>query len=191
MTFTTTVTKANALLNATFAHYTNGATTKLRTTEYSIPDNLTDVIDFISPTTFFGNSKSQGLRAAPIATTNDGDSEKRGATKSCLQYVQYYGDLWTAECYKESFNISDYTVDISAGSTIGFGSFLNDSAIYSDLAAFEKASGLPSQNFTKTIIQNGVSYDLDNQDPAVNSQYEANMDLQNIVGLVDGLPVSE
>jgi tripeptidyl-peptidase-1 len=193
VTFTTTVSKANALLNTTFAYYTNGATTKLRTMEYSIPDTLASALDFVAPTTFFGNTKSQRV-VSQAATAPEAMQKRVDISTSCLKQVEYEGEsyeLFTPQCYKESFNISDYKVDPSAGSTIAFGSFLNESASYSDLALFEKAFDIPSQNFTVTIIQNGATYNLNDQDPDTESDGEANLDVQNIVGIVDGLPVSE
>lgn len=193
ITFTTTVGKANALLNTTFAYYTNGATTKLRTMQYSIPDTLGNALDFVAPTTFFGNTKAQ--RAVPqTAAASEVVEKRQEVSRSCLKKVEFQNEtfeLFTPQCYKETFNIGDYQADPSCGSTIAFGSFLNESASYSDLALFEKAFGLPKQNFTVTIIQNGATYNLNDQNPLTESDGEANLDVQNIVGLVDGLPVSQ
>ncbi|CZT24372.1 related to tripeptidyl-peptidase I [Ramularia collo-cygni] len=193
MTFTTTVDKANTILNTTFAYFTNGATTKLGTTEYSIPNALTDSIDFVTPTTFFASTKFQ--RVLPHTVNTNKRIEKRQTfSNSCLETVEYEGGrygLFTPECYKQQFNIGDYKVDVAAGSTVAFSSFLNESASFSDLALFEKAFSIPSQNVTKTVIQNGVSYNVNDQNPLTEQDGEANLDVQNIIGLADGLPVSE
>lgn len=45
--FTGSVETVNKLLDTDFAYYQNGGSTKLRTTEYSIPESLTDYIDLI------------------------------------------------------------------------------------------------------------------------------------------------
>ena len=59
VSFTTSVGQANKLLDTSFGLYTDGKTTKLRTTQYSIPDHLTNVIDLVSPTTYFGDTRAQ------------------------------------------------------------------------------------------------------------------------------------
>lgn len=194
MTFTTTVEKANTLLNTTFAYYTDGLTTKLRTMDYSIPDTLAGSLDFITPTIFFGSTKAQKLPSSPIEASVEDVEKRQTVSNSCLKTVHYHNktyELFTPDCYKESFNISDYKVDKSAGSTIAFGSFLNESASYSDLALFEKTFNIPSQNFTVTIIKNGATYNLNDQNPLTESDGEANLDVQNIAGIVNGLPISE
>ncbi|KAK4565465.1 hypothetical protein LTR86_004082 [Recurvomyces mirabilis] len=193
VSFSTTVGQANQLLNTTFGLYTNGAMTKLRTMEYSVPDHLGDAVDLITPTTFFGTTKSQ--RAIPVTeTAAETVPSKRQEDPSCQTTItipisknrtKAYSVL-TPTCLKELYNIGDYKVDVNSGSTIAFGSFLNESASYSDLAIFEQLFNIPSQNFTvKALINGGV----DNQDPNTELDGEANLDVQNIIGLVDGLPV--
>ncbi|KAK5112515.1 hypothetical protein LTR62_004272 [Meristemomyces frigidus] len=196
VSFTTTVGQANKLLNTTFGLYTNGAMTKLRTMSYSVPDHLSDVVDLISPTTYFGNTKAQNV--IPLSATAMGKKSptKRQESASCQTSVtipitantsRTYS-LLSPLCLKQLYNIGDYSVDVAAGSTIAFGSFLNESASYSDLAQFEQIFGIPSQNFSvKALINGGV----DNQNATTELDGEANLDVQNIIGLVDGLPVYE
>jgi tripeptidyl-peptidase I len=45
VTFATTVSKANELLNTTFKTYANGGTQKIRTTQYSVPDDVASYVD--------------------------------------------------------------------------------------------------------------------------------------------------
>lgn len=54
--FATTVGTANSLLNTTFLSYKNSGVTKIRATQYSIPDDLVSHIDLISPITYFGKT---------------------------------------------------------------------------------------------------------------------------------------
>lgn len=56
--FTSTVGNVNKLLDTTFGYYQSGDSIKLRTTSYSIPDHLTELIDVISPTVFFGKTRA-------------------------------------------------------------------------------------------------------------------------------------
>lgn len=196
VSFVTTIAKANTLLDTTFDLYTNGESVKLRTTQYSIPDDLGDAIDLISPTTYFGGSTAQLRMPRNAASRTKQAASKRQLQTSCETTIAYPitanetedFTLITPACLKELYDIGDYTVDPSAGSSIAFGSFLNESASYSDLAQFEADFDIPSQNFTVlALIQGGV----DNQDPTTELDGEANLDVQNIIGLVDGLPVGE
>ena len=155
------------MLNTTFSLYSQGETVKLRTTSYSVPDHLANAIDLIAPTTYFGNTKAQ--RSIPTQTKRSAVT-KRQLQTSCETTIQYpisanrteAFTLLSPQCLKELYKIGNYSVDVSAGSTIAFGSFLNESASYSDLAIFEETFGIPSQNFTvKALINGGV----DDQDP--------------------------
>jgi hypothetical protein len=56
VTFATTVGTANTLLNTTFMNFENSGVSKIRTTEYSIPESLTSYIDLIDPTVFLGKT---------------------------------------------------------------------------------------------------------------------------------------
>ncbi len=196
VTFTTTVGQANTMLNTTFGLYTNGDAVKLRTMGYSIPDELSEMIDLVAPTTYFGNTKAQRRASAPASNAKRSDLAKRQLNASCEITIQYPISanrtqpytLLSPQCLKELYNVTDYSVDVAAGSTIAFGSFLNQSASYSDLAMFEKIFDIPSQNFTvKALINGGV----DNQNATTEQDGEANLDVQNIISIVDGLPVTE
>ena len=55
----TTVCTANTLLSTTFNYYENDGVQKLRTTGYSVPDDLQTHIDLITPTTYFGKTVPQ------------------------------------------------------------------------------------------------------------------------------------
>jgi tripeptidyl-peptidase-1 len=76
---------------------------------------------------------------------------------------------------KELYNVGDYVPSASSGSQIGFGSFLNQSAIYSDLFQYEEYFGIPHQNFS-TILIAGATND---QDTATAQFGEANLDVSN------------
>lgn len=162
--------QANNLLSTKFAVYTDGQTTKLRTTAYSIPDDLVNDIDVISPTTYFGNTKAQriisrGPGFAPSSTVNA--PTKRQFSTSCETSVVYAPNgrtykLLSPLCLQELYNTVGYQADPKSGSTIAFGNFLGQSASYSDLAQFEKMFNIPSQNFTVLALINGG---VDDQSP--------------------------
>lgn len=74
----------------------------------------------------------------------------------------------------------------SAGSPIGFGSFLNQSAKYSDLAKYEALNNLRARNFTVELFHGGVN----NQNTSIGDIEEANLNVQMIVALIDSLPIA-
>lgn len=90
-------------------------------------------------------------------------------------------------CMKQLYYVGDYTPDPAAGSRIGYGSFLNQSALYSDLEIYEEYFGIPSQNLSKVLIADGI----DDQDPSNGNYGEANLDSQTMIGLAHPLPVTE
>ncbi|RAL58922.1 hypothetical protein DID88_009213 [Monilinia fructigena] len=100
--------------------------------------------------------------------------------EACSKYV-------TPQCIKELYSVGNYTPSVSSGSRIGFGSFLNQSALYTDLFQFEELFNIPAQNFSVTLINGGVN----DQNPKTAQIGEANLDVQNIIGVAHPLPVEE
>ncbi len=179
--FSTTVGSANALLNTTFLTYENSGVSKLRTTQYSIPDSLAQHIDLIIPTTYFGKTVANlPVVPAPSKTKRDTDASQSTIDASCQTSI-------TPSCLKQLYNIGDYKPDPNSGSRLGFGSFLNQSAIYSDLSGYETLFGIPAQNFSVVLI-NGATND---QDVSTAQYGEANLDVQNQIGVAHPLPITE
>lgn len=179
------------MLDASYKLYTNGETTKLRTTSYSIPDDLSDAIDLIEPGTYFASTKAHRALPNLEPSTVQHAPEKRQFEPSCTTKVAVPisanqtedFDLLSPTCLKELYSIGNYRADPKSGSSVAFGSFLNQSASYSDLAKFEKIFDIPAQKLELLALINGA---VDNQDPATEQDGEANLDAQNIIGLVDG-----
>ena len=142
------VAQANSLLGTTFNKYTDAqGVSKIRTTQYSIPQNLKAHVDLVSPTTYFGSA--QPLRS--IKSTYSRSSSPERATSlpaGCNSTIVYqnhtYGGL-TPECLRYIYNVKDYKPDVKSGSKIAFSSFLNQSASFSDLFAYEEHFGIPPQ----------------------------------------------
>jgi tripeptidyl-peptidase-1 len=190
--FKTDVSTANTMLSTTFKAYSDSTgTTKVRTTEYSIPESLAAHIDLISPTTFFG--KTQAMRAIPKARDAK-PIEIRQEPASCTGSIVFENRTFatfTPDCIRSEYNINGYTPSKSSGSKIAFGSFLNQSASFSDLVLYEKHFNIPSQNFSVVLVnpQDGAT-DLP-QPPSDDNDGEANLDVQNIVSIVHPLPITE
>lgn len=179
ISFATTVGNANTMLSTTFKKYENSGVQKLRTTQYSVPDEVSAYVDLISPTTYFG--KTTAFRPTmPATKTRAVEATNVKVDASCSTSI-------TPKCLKELYNVGNYTPEVKYGSRVGFGSFLNQSANYADLADYEKYFNIPSQNFSVVLINGGV----DDQDPTTAQVGEADLDVQNIVGVSHPLPVTE
>lgn len=160
VTFAATVKTANSLLNTTFMNYQNGAVSKIRTSEYSIPEDLVDYIDLIDPTVFLGKTATSTRKTSADAPTQP------IIDAACATSI-------TPTCLKELYNTVGYTPDPTSGSRVGFGSFLNESAIYDDLFQFEGFFGIPHQNISTILITNATN----DQDTATAQFGEANLDV--------------
>lgn len=149
VSFTSSVGQVNKMLNTTFQMYTDGQKSRLRTTEYSIPSDLTSFVDTISPTTYFGDMKPES--PMPSMPELDLEVEKRQVDPSCqTPYVSpSTGNkflLFTPECAKELYNTKGYKADPRSGSNIAFASFLGQSPNYADL----RSSRITSTSRRKT-----------------------------------------
>jgi tripeptidyl-peptidase-1 len=186
--FQTNVSTANSLLSTTFKSYSDSTgATKVRTTEYSIPESLVEHVDLIAPTTFFGQTKA--FRAVPNVDIDALVTRQEPAScKGSLVFENETFNVFTPACLISEYNIGGYKPLASSGSKIAFGSFLNQSASFSDLALFEQHFKIPSQNFSVVLINGGT--DLP-QPPALENDGEANLDVQNIVSIAHPLPVTE
>lgn len=212
--FSTTVYMANRLLNTTFNYYENAGLQKLRTIEYSVPDDLQTHIDLITPTTYFGKTVPQIPTRAPWAdrprrmdrrvnsfvpryfnsTTNSTtNGYTNGTTNSTINgYTNSTtNDTIDASCATlitptciKELYNINYTPDPSSGSKIAFGSFLNQSARTQDLSLFQTAQGLPQQGFSVQLINGGIN------DQAIDANHgEADLDVEYISGISHPLPI--
>lgn len=175
----TTVGQANRLLNTEFNWYVSDERhiRRLRTLEYSIPDEVTEHILMVQPTTRFGQIRAQGSNSHRVELLTAPD---RASSASCANTV-------TPTCLKTLYGTSSYTADADSGSKVGFCSYLQEYARYTDLTAFEKAyAPWTSQSFSVVEFNGGLNDQNSNEDSS-----EANLDVQYIVGLAAPLPVTE
>ncbi|KAL7953341.1 peptidase S8/S53 domain-containing protein [Trichoderma compactum] len=190
--FQTDVSTANSLLSTNFHTYkdTTGVE-KVRTLQYSIPESLVDHIDLISPTTYFGTTNAaRALKARSVASV-DRSVAARQEPSSCQTTLVFEGrtfNVFQPDCLRTEYSVDGYTPSAKSGSRIGFGSFLNQSASFSDLALFEQHFGFASQNFSVVLINGGT--DLP-QPPSDDNDGEANLDVQNILTIAHPLPITE
>ncbi|KAL0931697.1 tripeptidyl peptidase a [Colletotrichum truncatum] len=183
--FATDVATANRILGASFAYYDVQGSMKLRTKEYSVPDTMAQHIELVTPTTYFGNMKSDPAFANPMPADAvppplaRRQGQNPGATANCSR-------AFTPACFELAYNYGAYQADPAAGSRVGFASFLNQSARQPDLTAFLTRFQLPAQNFKSVLVNGG----LDHQDPK-GSIGEANLDAQVMAATVKTLPITQ
>jgi tripeptidyl-peptidase-1 len=189
--FQTNVSTANAMLSTDFKTYSDSTgAAKLRTLQYSIPESLVPHVDFVSPTTFFGTTIAMRARKArnTVPAANLATRQEPASCKGSLVFQNETFVVFKPDCIRTEYNVNGYTPIASSGSRIGYGSFLNQSSGFSDLALFEQHFNIPSQNFSVILINNGT--DLP-QPPPLADDGEANLDVQNIVSIVHPLPITE
>ncbi|KAJ9130333.1 Subtilisin-like protein [Pleurostoma richardsiae] len=176
--FATTIEHADKLLQSSFQYFLVDGTPKLRTREYYVPDDLAEHIDLVSPTTFFGRTRARAHHAPPsrdlLAYIQDSNTPALNCTPV------------TPSCLQKLYNYGGYLVDLNSTSRVGFGSFLNQSARQEDLSLYQRAYHLPETNFSVVLINGGE----DHQDPLGDIK-EANLDLQLISAVAQGLPITE
>ncbi|PYH89373.1 hypothetical protein BO71DRAFT_110284 [Aspergillus ellipticus CBS 707.79] len=178
--FAATVGQVNQLLNTTFAYYQSGRSQRLRTTEYSVPSELTDSIDLISPTTFFGKENTNAGLSTRAHKLEKHAAYKRSNSSSCAELI-------TLSCLKDMYSFGNYTPSVSSGSKVAFSSFLNQSASFADLASFERLFNVPYQEFSVELINGGTN----DQNSSTASLTEADLDVELLVGVAHPLPVTE
>jgi tripeptidyl-peptidase I len=182
--FSADVDTVNSLLKANYQHFAYNGQTKVRTTSYTLPDAVESHIALVDPGVYFGTNKA--FRATPTVAEEKAPVAVRQAASSVSVAASCQTSI-TPACLKQLYNIGNYTASPGCGSKLGFGSFLNQSALYADQAQFEKLNGIPPQNFTTVLIAGGV----DDQNPADGNYGEANLDAQNQVGIAHPLPITQ
>jgi tripeptidyl-peptidase-1 len=153
--FSTNVKTANKLLETQFQWYLDEAsnTEVLRTMEYSIPKTLESHINFVQPTTRFGSLKQ--FRTTVEEAPEMANEPQFGTALSATGIDVACNVSITPTCLREIYNIH-YKGDPSVGNKAGYGSFLEESARYTDLALFEAAYAPEAigENFTVSSVFN-------------------------------------
>jgi tripeptidyl-peptidase-1 len=185
VTFKTDLATANRILAADFKQYRRQGVSKIRTTSYSVPQQVAKHVDLIHPTTFFG--KTEAYR--PVLDRRQAPQQPKPAGTAYFQVSPECNNGITPVCMKQMYNIGNYTPSVSSGSRIAFGSFLNQSSQFDDVSIFEDQFLIPRQNVTKVFVNNAT--DCQTPDCAESLAGEANMDAQLMMGIAHPLPVLE
>ncbi|KAL1981322.1 hypothetical protein VTN96DRAFT_2763 [Rasamsonia emersonii] len=189
--FRTTVGVANRLLDTQFGWYVSDEThvRRLRTLEYSVPDELAQHIYMIQPTTRFGHVRPERKNSHPKPLPGEAHRALKAArlgagfneSLACQEIV-------TPSCLKNLYHIGNYSANPHSGSKVAFASYLDEYARYADLALFQGylAPWAQGQNFSVVQFNGGRN----DQNSSADSS-EANLDLQYILSLSSPLPVTE
>ncbi|KAI1306585.1 peptidase S8/S53 domain-containing protein [Xylaria venustula] len=188
ITFSTTVEKANELLNTTFAWYQNekGGSAKLRTLDYSVPDEIAENINLIQPTTRFGQLVPQRSTIFDVHYVDEEEFKVANVESTGDVAADCNTSQITPACLKSLYNIG-YKAS-ATDNLVAFASYLEEYARYSDLSLFE-SKWLPSavgQNFSVQLVNNGLNDQNSNSDSG-----EANLDVQYILGVSSPIPILE
>lgn len=201
ISFSTTVGRANLLLGTQFQWFRpaasdiNGdgsARRRLRTLHYSVPDSLAGHVNLVHPTTRFGRVRSNIVRSKRLDQGYFRAAGGGGATDAAADAAAAAaGDCSfavTPACLKTLYSIGDYAASNASGSRIGFCSYLDEYARYSDLQLFEQsfAPSARGQSFSVVPFNGGQ-----NDQSSGSDSTEANLDVQFIVGVSAPLPVTE
>ncbi|KAK4223629.1 peptidase S8/S53 domain-containing protein [Podospora fimiseda] len=186
VTFTTTVSKANRLLDTRFAWFKNSddedKSPKIRALSYAVPDQVARHIDLVQPTTRFGQPNPQRSTIFDMYRPERVHGIKLAVADNqsvnCGRYI-------TPSCLRDLYNVK-YTPTNDTGNKVAFASFLEQYARYDDLQKFQ-AQYLPAalgQNFTVELVNGGLDDQKSWQDSG-----EANLDVQYLLSMSYPIPI--
>jgi len=99
--------------------------TKLRTTQYSILENLVGHVALISLTTYFGNVKAMRTSRREYQRQLPKRATPPAVCEMSLGYDNETFIVFGPACLKIVYNINGYTPSVDSGSKITFDAFLN------------------------------------------------------------------
>lgn len=169
VSFTTTVDRANALLNTRFDwyQYEDSNAPVLRTLAYSVPDDLTHHVDLVQPTTRFGKFSPRRSTVFDMKYLPEHEANSLAASVAAgsSNADAACGTSINPACLRSLYGVN-YTVANPAENLVAFSSYLSEYARYNDLNLFTKnlfpaASG---RNFSVTLVNKGLNDQNSNMD---------------------------
>ena len=146
---------------------------KIRTLEYSVPEELHQYIDMVQPTTRFGQLRPQTNSVHDVKILGDA-STAVAVNGSCNSTI-------TPDCLKSLYHVTDVpNLDPKKVGHMGINGFLEEYARYNDFEQFTTlyAPYLGNSNFTYELINGGK-----NDQASANDSVEANLDAQYALAL--------
>jgi tripeptidyl-peptidase-1 len=148
--FVTTIAQAEAMLNTKFHSYQNQnkkSVIKIRTLEYSIPEELFQYVDLVQPTTRFAQIKAEASTLHDYRVLGSVGSVAPSVVVDCNLTI-------TPTCLRDLYNINGFTPDPKKGGFIGISGFLEEYAQFGDLQQWipDYAPWAAGANFTWTSV---------------------------------------
>ena len=149
------VDQANALLNASYQLYRHLETKEivLRTIHYSLPKALSEYVQAVTPTTYFGSS-SHALRQTSTLHTDDLELHNARAYDSSLTSCS---EAITPTCLRALYNTSTYVPSATESNQLGIAGFADQFVSYQDLTKFmlQFRPDAAGANFTVEQVNGG------------------------------------
>ncbi|KAG6857498.1 hypothetical protein H0H87_002123 [Tephrocybe sp. NHM501043] len=172
VTIRVSVAQAERMLDTKYSVYSHPSSSDrvVRTLSYSLPRELHSHIDLVTPTTYFGTTRS--MRATsflePITQANKFNT---AAASNCSTSI-------TPACLRDLYHTAGYKPTQAHVNKLGVAGFLDEFANYADLQTFFKQlrPDAVGSNFTTVQINGGGA---DQNKPGV----EANLDIQYTTGI--------
>jgi tripeptidyl-peptidase-1 len=147
------VSTAEKMMEATFKTYQSlvrDEIKKIRTLQYSVPNEVRDHIDMIQPTTRFGQIRAQASQVHDKELIPGAFAQVSAINATCNSSI-------TPSCLRELYNFADFKGDANAPTLIGVNGFLEQYARFKDFAQFAGlwAPWAVGSNFTWTSV-NGM-----------------------------------
>ena len=199
--FLTDVRTANEMLDTEFAWFFSEITGKKtpRTMQYSVPEHISQHIDFVQPTAKFSNikalgstihkedngSKAQAMSVYAEYVSQISPGSGSGSTTAPTDAV--CNTIITPRCLLKLRNVH-YADNPKNGAKLSFGSFLTQYARYTDLTLFETTRAMYAQGQSFNVVEfNGGLNDQTGTEDAT----EANLDCQYLTGVGYPVPLTE
>lgn len=176
ITVPVSVSKAEQMLGTEYGLYHHPQSSYVvRTLSYSLPRELHQAIDVVSPTTYFGTLRSMRATSFVEADISDevADISDISATvpSNCSSRI-------TIACLQALYNTTGYVPSANGSNSLGVAGYLDEYANRNDLQTFLQRyrTDAVGTTFKTVTVNNGGD---DQNSPGV----EANLDIQYTVGL--------
>ncbi|KAG6830402.1 hypothetical protein H0H92_000898 [Tricholoma furcatifolium] len=174
VTIRVSVAEAERMLDAkynVYHHYTSSEQV-VRTMSYSLPRELSNHVDVVTPTTYFGTLRSMRSTSFLEPTNENVHMDNLAAVPSSCQTAI------NITCLRDLYNTNTYIPSAVHSNSLGIAGYLGEYANYADLQTFYKTYRPDAVNATfQTILVNGGLNDQTK--PGV----EANLDIQYAAGI--------
>ncbi|KAI9849924.1 MAG: vesicle formation at the endoplasmic reticulum [Sclerophora amabilis] len=190
VSFNVSISQAERMLDTKFHWYRNSINKaeRIRTLQYSIPNNLHRFVDMIQPTIRFGQIRpdrslviDKEIKGVATGEKNIYGSPSNFNLTACNATITPTG-------LKELYKVDDFKASASSGKGFGICGYLEEYARYNDLATFlkEYAPSATDGTFSVQSVRGG----LNTQNDTVSDSVEANLDIQYGVSLAYPVPVT-